>query len=117
MFPLCVVLVLSATAQQTPGPALSRVEGVTLETSETLFSVMAALNACGYDQELNSSYPMRARIRAEMARAAEASPESAGARDQLCQFHRDHRQADPGRDVAQYVSLALTLGGPPKFAV
>jgi hypothetical protein len=98
----------AAEAQQTPK--------VTLDTSETLFSMMAALNACGYNQELNSSYPVRAKIRAELARAADASAEAAGARDQLCQFYRDHRQADHGRDLAQYVSLALNLGDPPKFA-
>jgi len=114
---LCATLAVVAAAQQTPKPALSGVEGATLETSETLFSVLAALNACGYNQELNSSYPVRAKIRAELARAAEASPEAAGARDQLCQFYRDHSQADPGRDVAQYVSLALYLGTPPKFAI
>ncbi len=108
ILPLCAALALCAAAQQTPK--------VTLETSETLFSVLAALNACGYNQELNSSYPVRAKIRAELARAAEASAEAAGARDQLCQFYRDHRQADAGRDLAQYVSLALNLGDPPKFA-
>ena len=103
-------------AQQTQ-PVLSRVEGTTLETSETLFSVLAALNACGYNQELSSSNPVRAKVRAELARAAEASPEAAGARDRLCQFCRDHSRADPGRAVAQYVSLALNLGSPPKFPV
>jgi tetratricopeptide (TPR) repeat protein len=107
ILPLCAALALGAAAQQTPK--------VTLETSETLFSVMAVLNACGYNQELSSSYPVRAKIRAELARAAEASPEAAGARDQLCQFYRDHRQADAGRDLAQYISLALNLGKPPKF--
>ena len=99
---------MSAAAQQTPK--------VTLETSETLFSVMAALNACGYNQELNASDPVRAKVRAELARAAESSPEAAGARDQVCQFYRDHRQPDAGLDVAQYVSLALNLSNPPKFA-
>jgi len=99
---------VSADAQQTPK--------VTLETSETLFSVMAALNACGYNQELSSSSPVRAKIRAELAQGTEASSEAAGARDQLCQFYRDHRQADAGLDLAQYVSLALNLGSPPKFA-
>ena len=102
-----MALGLCAAAQQTPK--------VTLETSETLFSVMAALNACGYNQGLNSSYPVRAQIRAELAGAAEASPEAASARDHICQFQSDHRQADAGLDLAQYVSLALNLGEPPKF--
>jgi len=100
--------VVSAAAQQTPK--------VTLETSETLFSVMAALNACGYNQESSSSSPLRVEIRAELVRGAEASSEVAGARDQLCQFYHDHRQAEAGLDLAQYISLALNLGNPPKFA-
>lgn len=98
---------MCAAAQQT--------QKVTLESSETLFSVMAALNACGYNQELSSSPPVRNKIRAELARAVEASPEAAAARDHVCHFYNDHRQADSGRDLAQYVSLALNLGEPPKF--
>jgi len=101
------LLALCARAQQTPK--------VTLETSETLFSVMAALNGCGYNQGLSSSYPVRGQIRAELARAAESSPEAASARDHICQFQRDHHQADAGLELAQYVSLALNLGEPPKF--
>ncbi len=98
---------LCAAAQQTPK--------VTLETSETMFSVLAALNACGYNQELSSSSPLRSKVRAELARAAEGSRHAAAARDQVCAFYRDHRQADAARDLAQYVSLALNLGEPPKF--
>jgi tetratricopeptide (TPR) repeat protein len=105
---LCAAVGLCAAAQQT--------QKVTLETSETLFSVMAALNACGYNQELSSSPVVRARIRAELARAAEASPQAAAARDQVCRFYSDHHQADSARDLAQYVSLALNLGEPPQFA-
>ncbi len=107
---------MCALAQQAPKPSPSQAGGVTLESSETLFSVVAALNACGYNQELSSSYPVRAKVRAELARAAEASPEAAKAREQLCQFYGDHRQADAGRELAQYTSLALNLGDPPKFA-
>jgi tetratricopeptide (TPR) repeat protein len=103
-----VCFTLCATAQETPK--------VTLDVSETLFSVMAAANACGYNQELGSANSLRNKVRAELARAAEASPEVTRARDQLCQFYADHRQPDPGRDLAQYVSLALNLGEPPKFA-
>jgi len=76
---------------------------------------MAALNACGYNQELKSALPVRAKVRAELARAAEASAEAAGARDQVCHFYDDHHQPEPAVDAAQYVSLALTLGEPPKF--
>ncbi len=40
----CAALAVCAAAQQTPK--------VTLESSETVFSVMAALNACGYNHVL-----------------------------------------------------------------
>jgi len=94
---------------------------VTLETSETLFSVMAAVNACGYDSELASSDPVRERVRAEVARALATSgasaslPATRGSED-LCQFYRDHQQPDASQNLAQYVSLGLNLNGPPEFS-
>ena len=39
---------------------------VTLETSEQLFTVAAALNTCGYDAGLDRSLPVRAAIRHEI---------------------------------------------------
>ncbi len=47
---------------------------VSLETSETLFTVLTAINACGYDQELSSSDPLRTQIRAEVEKAVETTP-------------------------------------------
>jgi hypothetical protein len=88
----------------------------TVETSETLFTVLAAMNACGYDQELGVSSPVREQIRSEVEQASQASPEAAKAASDVCGFYRDHPQQDPSRVLAQYVSLALTLGPPPSFA-
>jgi hypothetical protein len=88
---------------------------VSLETSETLFTVLTAINTCGYDQELNVSDPLRSQIRAEVAKTVQ---ETAGAQDAvapLCAFFRDHQGADAARDLATYVSLALYLQGPPAF--
>jgi len=113
---MCLPQRAKGTLAEGPAAAPQQTPKVTLETSETLFSVLAAMNACGYNQELSSSYAVRAKIRAELARAAEASPEAAAARDQICQFYNDHRQADASHDLSQYVSLALNLGDPPKFA-
>ncbi|HYG98904.1 MAG TPA: hypothetical protein VD837_07220 [Terriglobales bacterium] len=104
---LCVYLAPSAAAQQTTK--------VTLDTSETIFSVMTAINACGYDQELSVSDPVRAQIRAEVAKQIEDSPEAGAAARQLCRFYREHQQSDSGRELAQYLSLALNLGEPPAF--
>lgn len=105
---LCGVLALPCGAQTT--------SKVTLDTSETLFSVLAGINACGYDQELATSDPLRLKIRAEIANAITATPEAAAAHRRVCDFYRDHQQPDAARTLSQYVSLALYLDGPPEFA-
>jgi hypothetical protein len=87
----------------------------TVDTSETLFTVLASMNTCGYDQEVSQSDPLRREIRAELAWATQASPGAEAATRQICQFYADHRQGDQAHDLAQYVSLALTLGPAPDF--
>ena len=89
---------------------------IALDNSETLFSVLTAVNTCGYDQELDNSDPLRSQIRSEVARIISASQDTAAAKDEMCQFYREHQQQDPSRELAQYVSLALSLDGPPNFA-
>jgi hypothetical protein len=105
---LAVVLaVTSSLAQNRPQ--------VSLETSETLFTVLTAINTCGYDQELNASDPLRTQIRSEVAKAVE---NTAGAQDvvaPMCGFYRQHQAADAARDLSQYLSLALYLEEPPTF--
>ena len=73
------------------------------------------MNACGYDAGLRSSGPLRQQVRADVEQAVQSSPAARSARDELCRFYLDHRQPDPGRDLAQYVTLALNLGAPPQF--
>src|SRR5450759_5757735 len=102
-----ILLVACASAQNRPQ--------VSLETSETLFTVLTAINTCGYDQELNSSDPLRTQIRSEVAKAVQ---NTAGAQDvvaPMCGFYRQHQGADTSRDLSQYVSLALYLEEPPTF--
>ncbi len=109
LLPACwALLVACAAAQQPPK--------VSLDTSEVVFTVVTAINTCGYDQELSGSEPVRAQVRAEVARAIEASERTQAAVAEMCRFYRDHRQVDASRDLAQYVSLALNLGEPPAFA-
>ncbi len=88
---------------------------VTLETSEPLFQVAAALNACGYDADLDKSAPVRAEVRADMNAALAASEAARTSRDALCQYITEHRQNDIGLDIGQYVSLALYLSPPPEM--
>ncbi|MBZ5646233.1 MAG: tetratricopeptide repeat protein [Acidobacteriia bacterium] len=75
----------------------------------------AAINACSYDAELRASEPLRQHVRGEVAQAVERSGAARATRDELCRFYKDHQQPDPGLDLAQYVSLALNLGAPPRF--
>jgi hypothetical protein len=88
---------------------------VTLDTSETLFTVLTAINACGYDQELGISDPIRSEVRSEVAKAISSSAETAATTRELCRFYQDHAQPDASRELTQYISLALVLEGPPNF--
>jgi tetratricopeptide (TPR) repeat protein len=88
---------------------------VTLETSEPLFQIAAALNACGYDADLDKSAPVRAAVRADMNAALAASETARDSRDQLCAYISKHHLNDMGLDVGQYVSLALYLSPPPEL--
>jgi len=89
---------------------------VALDTSETLFTVLAAINTCGYDEELGVSDPLRSQIRSEVAKVIQASDENKEAAQAMCRIYDDHQQPDSSRTLAQYVSLALYLNGPPAFA-
>src|SRR5208337_4269305 len=82
---------------------------VALETSETLFTVLTAINACGYDSGLSVSNPLRSTIRGEVAKTVEASAEAAETERLLCQFYQDHQQPDAARTLAQYVSHDSTI--------
>jgi hypothetical protein len=100
------------------GPGLAQNQpNVSLETSEALFTVLTAINTCGYDQELSGSDPLRAQIRSEVAKAIE---NTAGAQEvvtPLCTLYRRHQTGDPSRDLSEFVSLALYLEEPPAFAL
>ncbi len=89
---------------------------VSLDSSETLFTVLAGINACGYDSELAISDPLRAQIRAEVAKASQAFDQAKEETQVLCQFYQEHIQADQSHTLSQYVSLALSLEPPPGLA-
>ncbi len=97
-------------AQIEPGGA-----AVTLETSEPLFQMAAALNACGYDADLDHSAPVRAEVRADMNAALQQSEDARKSRDALCAYIAQHQLTDKGLGVGQYVSLALYLSPAPEL--
>ena len=88
---------------------------MSLETSETLFTVLTAINTCGYDQELDVSDPLRSQIRSEVAKAVQQTEGGADVVAPLCAFFREHQALEASRDLATYVSLALYLQEPPAF--
>jgi len=87
-----------------------------LDVSETLFSITAAANVCGYDQDLTASSPIRQQVRADLVKASE-SPQVTAAAQAMCRFYREHKGDDAAHGLAQYVSLALNVGNPPDFTL
>lgn len=87
-----------------------------LETSETFFSLAAALNSCGYSAGLDESLPLRQAVRNELQSIVQKSPEALRARDAICQFWQDHAGADAEQSMSPYISLALNLDPAPLFS-
>ncbi|HEV3206466.1 MAG TPA: tetratricopeptide repeat protein [Terriglobales bacterium] len=88
---------------------------VALDTSETLFSVLTAINTCGYDQELGGSDPLRSKVRSAVARARQNVPGADEATQAMCQYYEEHRPPDNSRVLSEYVSLALYLNPAPNL--
>ena len=84
-----------------------------LDASPTLFTVMAAINAAGYSADLASpdNSPLRDAIRAELAKRN--IPSLPAIKD----FFERHRKRTDVLELSQYVSFALTVSGPPTFAI
>ena len=91
------------------GPTISQV------SSEPLFVMAAGLNACGYDEGLEESAPVRKRVRDEVDQALAKSEDARAKRDKLCLYIAQHRMTGTVQDIAQYISLALYLTPPPEL--
>lgn len=82
-----------------------------LDVSQTLFEVMLAINAAGYDADVDSAsnHPLRVEIRKA------ASGVNLSTIEELKKFFAKHRKKDWGAELGQYVSFALCVKGPPDF--
>ena len=82
-----------------------------LDSSETLFYVLAAINAAGYDEQADSSTnsPLRARVREYLAK------QNLQSLAPLRRYIRDHKPRNPGAELGQYISFALVNRGKPDF--
>jgi hypothetical protein len=88
---------------------------ISLVSSEPVFLMASALNACGYDEGLDESAPVRKRVRDEMNQSLARSEDARKARDKMCLYIAQHRMTGTEKDVAQYISLALYLTPPPEL--
>jgi tetratricopeptide (TPR) repeat protein len=85
--------------------------GVSVETSQSIFSVMCALDAAGFaaDESTLSEMPSRLALRGEMLKM------QGPATDALRQFYHDYALADSGETLSRYITFALVVGPPPSF--
>ncbi|HEX7728897.1 MAG TPA: hypothetical protein VF392_07665 [Terracidiphilus sp.] len=105
----------STAVQVVQAPSLVDPAGptISLVSSEPVFAMAAALNACGYDDGLEQSDPIRLRIREEVNQTLAKSEAARNARDKVCLYIAQHRMTGSERDISQYISLALYLSPPP----
>jgi tetratricopeptide (TPR) repeat protein len=82
-----------------------------LDASPTLFTVMAAINAAGFDADLSSpnNHPLRNAVRAELAKRNIPSLPAIKA------FLAKHRGNNDLQELSQFISFALSVQGPPNF--
>ncbi len=109
MFFLCLLALFAS------GNGFGQATKAQLEVSETIFTMTAALNACGYDTGIDSSMPVRQEVRTDLQKVLNSSKEAAQSLQAICQFQQEHVADEAERDVPQYISLALDLGEPPAF--
>jgi len=102
---VAIALVLTAAV-----PARAAEQGQ-LDASPSLFSVLAAINASGYDADLDSAanHPLRLAVRRHLENRRPAVMAELG------RFFREHKQGNPTAELSQYISFALSVDGPPDF--
>ncbi|HEV2135136.1 MAG TPA: hypothetical protein VGR47_12955 [Terracidiphilus sp.] len=90
---------------------------ISLISSEQVFFMGSALNACGYDEGLNESDPIRKWVREQVTEALAKSEDARSKRDKMCLFIAQHNLTGSDQDRAQYISLALYLSKPPNLEI
>jgi hypothetical protein len=88
---------------------------ISLTSSEQVFAMAAALNACGYDEGLADSPDIRKRVRDDIDQVLAKSEQARAARDAVCLYIAQHRMTGTAHDISQYISLALYLTPPPEL--
>ena len=91
--------------------AASPAESGSIDANQSLFTVMAAINAAGYKADLSSpnNHPLREAIQQELAKRQ--IPSLPAIKD----FFDRHRKRTDSQELSQYISFALSCTGPPSF--
>ena len=105
------VAVLLLAVLMLPLPSRAQQGKVLVEPNEQLFCVLAALNDAGY----NAGEGMGAASKAREAVRADLAKKNIPVISDIRRFYEAHRVSDSGRNLGQYISLALLLGPPPDF--
>ncbi len=103
---LLTILLISGSAR------LGAADMLELNYNETLFCVMAAINAAGYDEgiDLPDNNPARKQLRDYLAN------QKLSVLPELKLFYKHHMQRTAAKDLPQYISWALSVTqGPPRF--
>jgi tetratricopeptide (TPR) repeat protein len=92
--------------------SLQGAENLQLGASESLFAVLAAANAGGYDEGIGlpDNSPLRQQLLGYLA------GQNIAVLPELKRFYRKHMLKNGLQDLSQYISYALSVTGPPDFA-
>src|SRR5215469_457493 len=82
-----------------------------LDASPTMFTIMAAIQAAGYNADLSSSMnsPLREQVVATVAK------QNIPSLTKIKEFYDRHRKQNDTDELAQYISFGLFAGPPPAF--
>jgi tetratricopeptide (TPR) repeat protein len=82
-----------------------------LDGNEALFTVLAAINVAGYDDQIDaaSTHAFRHTLRTELA------SKNLDSVFELKRFFRDHKLKTADAELSRYISYGLLIDGPPNF--
>jgi len=82
-----------------------------LDGNEALFTVLAAINAAGYDEQIDaaSTHVFRHALRTQLA------ARNLDSVFELKRFYRDHKLKNPDAELSRYITYGLLINGPPDF--
>ncbi len=105
-FILAALVLLAAILPATAAPEQGQ-----LDANLTLFTVLAAANAAGYDADLASpaNHPLRAAVREAIL---QKNPPILA---ELKSYFARLRSGDANEELTRYITFALSVKGPPEF--